>query len=188
MQGYRGCDKFWETIQHYGTDCWKVEVLWGGLTLDEANIYEQIEIRDNNTLFPHGYNLVRGGGGMKGYNWTDEQKKRQSARLSGENHPMYGKPAHNKGGPQSEEARKKQSESMKGKPAWNKGKKMSPEFCRRNSEWKKRREYYPAQSFFMTLSAEMPIKEKRKQLYRKYPNVPKETIRRWISQWEEKRI
>lgn len=61
MQNYRGCEKFWEAIQHYGTDCWKVEVLWDGLTLDEANIYEQIEIRDNETLHPYGYNLSLGG-------------------------------------------------------------------------------------------------------------------------------
>ena len=260
MKGYGGCEKFWEAIQHYGTGCWRVEILWDGLTLEEANIYEQVEIRDNETLYPYGYNLSEGGSGIKGYKWTDEQKKRQSTRFSGENHPMYGKPAHNKGVPQSEESRKKQSESMKGKTPWNKGKKMSaeycrivseskkgqvpwnkgkkmsPEYCRRNSEshkgqvawnkglktppeickkqseshkgqvaWnkgkkmsaeycrivsesKKRREYYPAQSFFISLSAELPIKEKRKQLYIKYPNVPKGTIMRWVSQWKEKCI
>ena len=36
------------------------ETLWDGLTLDEANIYEQIEIRDNETLYPYGYNLSYG--------------------------------------------------------------------------------------------------------------------------------
>ena len=40
MTGYRNSDKFWEAIQHQGTDCWRVETLWDGLTLDEANIYE----------------------------------------------------------------------------------------------------------------------------------------------------
>ena len=59
MSGYRECDKFWEAIQHYGTDCWQVEILWDGLTLEEANVYE--EIRDNETLFPYGYNLKTGG-------------------------------------------------------------------------------------------------------------------------------
>ena len=61
MIGYRGCEKFWEAIQNYGTECWADEILWDGLTLDEANIYEQIEIRDNETLFPYGYNLSLGG-------------------------------------------------------------------------------------------------------------------------------
>ena len=32
MQNYCGCEKFWEAIQNYGTDCWSVEILWDGLT------------------------------------------------------------------------------------------------------------------------------------------------------------
>ena len=61
MEGYRGCEKFWEAIKAYGTDCWQSEILWDGLTLDEANIYEQLEIRDNDTLYPSGYNMSLGG-------------------------------------------------------------------------------------------------------------------------------
>ena len=61
MTGYRGCDKFWEAIENYGTGCWASEILWRGLTSDEANIYEQVEISDNETLFPYGYNLSLGG-------------------------------------------------------------------------------------------------------------------------------
>ena len=60
-KNYCGCEKFWEAIQNYGTDCWSVEILWDGLTLDEANIYEQIEIKDNETLYPYGYNVSLGG-------------------------------------------------------------------------------------------------------------------------------
>ena len=36
LRNYRACQKFWEAIQHYGTDCWKHEILWDGLTLDEV--------------------------------------------------------------------------------------------------------------------------------------------------------
>ena len=61
MTGYRLCNKFWEAIQHYGTDCWAVEILWEGLTLEEANVYEDVEIHDNETLYPYGYNLKNGG-------------------------------------------------------------------------------------------------------------------------------
>ena len=61
MIGYRGCEKFWEAIEGYGTNCWHVEILWEGLTLDEANIYENLEIHDNETLYPYGYNLNSGG-------------------------------------------------------------------------------------------------------------------------------
>ena len=73
MSGYRECDKFWEAIQHYGTDCWQVEILWDGLTLDEANVYEEIEIRDNETLFPYGYNLKTGG--LNGEHSPETRKK-----------------------------------------------------------------------------------------------------------------
>ena len=61
MTGYRLCNRFWEAIQHYGTDCWAVEILWEGLTLEEANVYEDVEIHDNETLYPYGYNLKNGG-------------------------------------------------------------------------------------------------------------------------------
>ena len=61
MTGYRGCDKFWESINAYGTDCWAVEILWEGLTAEEANVYEDVEIHDNETLYPYGYNLRNGG-------------------------------------------------------------------------------------------------------------------------------
>ena len=30
MTGYRLCNKFWEAIEAYGTDCWTVEILWEG--------------------------------------------------------------------------------------------------------------------------------------------------------------
>ena len=74
MKGYHGCDKFWEAIEMYGTDCWRSETLWDGLTLDEANIYEQIEIRDNETLYPYGYNLDEGGGGVPNPSEKTRQK------------------------------------------------------------------------------------------------------------------
>ena len=61
MEGYSGCEKFWEAIEAYGTDCWQSEILWDGLTLDEANTYEQVEIQDNETLYPYGYNMSLGG-------------------------------------------------------------------------------------------------------------------------------
>lgn len=61
MTGYRLCNKFWEAIDAYGTDCWAVEILWEGLTAEEANVYEDLEIHDNETLYPYGYNLKNGG-------------------------------------------------------------------------------------------------------------------------------
>ena len=80
MTGYRGCDEFWKAIQHYGTDCWRDEILWEGLTLDEANIYEELEIRDNETLFPYGYNLKEGG---EGGTYSDEARRKISEAQKG---------------------------------------------------------------------------------------------------------
>ena len=79
MKGYRGCEKFWEAIQYYGTDCWRDEILWDGLTSDEANIYEQVEIQDNGTIYPYGYNQTFGGDGC---NASDETCRRISESVS----------------------------------------------------------------------------------------------------------
>ena len=61
MNGYRGCKEFWKAIQEYGTDCWQVEILREGLTAEEADIYEDVEIKNHGTLIPNGYNVREGG-------------------------------------------------------------------------------------------------------------------------------
>lgn len=116
MTHYRDCKKFWEAIQHYGTDCWRVEILWDGLTLEEANIYEQVEIQDNETLYPYGYNLNEGGGGIP--NPSEETRRRMSQasmghRLSKEHKEKL----HNsrRGKPLSEEHRKKIGDAHRGR-------------------------------------------------------------------------
>jgi len=53
-------------------------------------------------------NFTNGGEGNSGYIPSKETRKKQSNKLKGENHPMFGKR-------RSEEAKKKQSEKMKGK-------------------------------------------------------------------------
>ena len=57
MTGYRGCKAFWKAIQEYGTDCWWVEILREGLTVEEASVHEIVEIKNHGTLTPNGYNL-----------------------------------------------------------------------------------------------------------------------------------
>ena len=57
MTGYRGCSEFWKAIQEYGADCWQVEILREGLTAEEADAYEDVEIKNHGTLTPNGYNL-----------------------------------------------------------------------------------------------------------------------------------
>ena len=79
MTGYRLCNKFWEAIEAYGTDCWTVEILWEGLTAEEANVYEDLEIHDNETLYPYGYNLI--GGGMNAKRSPETCAKISKGRL-----------------------------------------------------------------------------------------------------------
>ena len=74
MAGYRSCPKFWEAIEAYGTDCWRSEILWDGLTSDEATIFEQVEIQDNETLYPYGYNIEIGNEAPR----SDETRRKQS--------------------------------------------------------------------------------------------------------------
>ena len=167
MTNYRDCEKFWEAIEAYGTNCWRVEILWDGLTLDEANIYEQVEIRDNETLYPYGYNLNEGG---NSYNASEETRRKMSQarmghRLSKEHkeklhNSRRGKPLSNehrkkigdahRGRKLSDEHRKKmskahlgkslskeQKEKLKGRKPWNKGEKMPKEFRQKMSEAQK---------------------------------------------------
>ena len=113
MSGYRGCDKFWEAIQHYGTNCWVVEILWDSLTLDEANVYEEIEIRDNETLFPYGYNLTMGG--LNG-EYSPEARKKISENSGMKRPEVRAKvSAAHKGKKLSAEHRKKIGEGITGR-------------------------------------------------------------------------
>lgn len=69
--------------------------------LDEREVY-YINLYNS---FNDGYNLSEGGNGTRGFKWTEEQKDKKR----GENHPLYGKPAHNKGVPMTEEQKRKLS-------------------------------------------------------------------------------
>ena len=154
--------QFWEAIQHYGTDCWVVEILWDGLTLEEANVYEEIEIRDNETLFPYGYNLTTGGlnsepspetrkklsASHKGRKHTAETRAKISMNhgMRGKKNPFFGR-KHTaetrakisvaiKGRNLAAEHCKKLSESRKGKNNHNYGKNLSAEHRKKLSESK----------------------------------------------------
>lgn len=78
----------------------------------------------------------------------------------------------------STEARRKISEA-------NKGKKRSVEQRRKMSEVNKLRlpEYVPAHTLFLSLPPDMPLREKRKLLHTKFPNVTKDRISKWVRKW-----
>jgi|688.fasta_scaffold116147_3 group I intron endonuclease len=71
-----------------------------------------------------GYNARKQANSPLGCEWTEERKKEQSFRMSGEKHHFYGKSL-------SKQHKEKISISNKGKIAWNKGKKASQEIIER---------------------------------------------------------
>ena len=126
---------------------------------------------------------------------SDEWRREHSERVRGENHPMYrkkhsaesrkkmsaaqsGEKNHNYGKPMSDEQRQKRSEKLKGRV-------FSEETIRKNSDARRKPEYFEAKLFFfLLLPSDMPIREKHKQLYQKYPNIKQGTIRYWVRQWQ----
>ena len=125
-EGYKRCPRFYNAIKHYGWDAFTHEILYTGLTKEDA---EQLEVdmiakyktQDNDT----GYNLSVGGGVNCGFRRTDEFKAKLSAShkglQSGDKHPLWGTHrseetkerirAANVGKPKSDYTRKKMSKS-----------------------------------------------------------------------------
>lgn len=125
---YLGSGKAFQTaLKKYGVENFKREILATCSSQKQANIFERKAILE---LKPE-YNIAEGGYGS---GWTEEAKKehpeayekrRQALRLrmSGRNHPMFGKK-------HTPETRQKISKANKGRNVWNKGKvglKMSEE-------------------------------------------------------------
>ena len=61
-KGYKECSVFYNAIKKYGWDGFSHEILFTGLTLDEAEEKEIELISKWDTLSPNGYNLQTGGG------------------------------------------------------------------------------------------------------------------------------
>lgn len=101
-------------IAKYGADAFEFKILVVCPFGDYLNDLERNAIASYGTLAPAGYNLSLGGFG--GSQLSDEAKARRR-----------GRPAWNKGIPQSEEAKRKQSLSMMGKPSPQKGKPKTAE-------------------------------------------------------------
>lgn len=102
------------SMAKHGEDKFKFEVLLYATDSDYLNFMEQKIIAEYDTMMPNGYNLDSGGGVSRIISEVTKQK-------------LKGRPAWNKGIPQSEEAKRKQSIAMMGKPAPNKGKPKTEE-------------------------------------------------------------
>lgn len=121
-QGYRHNVYFYSAIQKYGWNNFKHEILYAGLTKEQACKIE-VELialyRSNDKRF--GYNFSIGGESRTGCKHSEETCRKLSEMQKGKNI--------------SEETRRKLSESLKGRvPYWSIGKHPSEETRRKMSE------------------------------------------------------
>ena len=138
-EGYKCNNHFYYAIKKYGWENLKHEILFDGLTIEQAE-EKEIELIGlyNSANREYGYNIEAGGKAHNtseetreklrkintGKHLSNETRKKLSERFSGENHPNYGKKFDeklrkklsdsHKGKRQSEEAKRKRIESLKG--------------------------------------------------------------------------
>ncbi len=98
--GYQGCPHFWRAIQKYGWDSFSHEILYDGLTKEEAELWEVnliAEYRSADLRF--GYNVSLGGKGTGKH--SEETRAKIGAVRRGRHH--------------TEESKRKMSEAHRGK-------------------------------------------------------------------------
>ena len=126
---------------------------------------EQYYIEVFDTLWPHGYNLTKGGDGVIPCEETRRKlSKTHKGLQAGEKHPFFGK--HH-----SEESKKKMSLARKGKTPPNKGKHLSEEQKRKIGESLKGRTG-PNKGKTMSEETKKKISEAKKKLYSSSKNHP----------------
>ena len=87
---------FYRAIQKYGWDGFEHEILYTGLTEEQAKLKEVELITQYRTRNKHhGYNATDGGDGTSGYKRSDAEREAMSAsrkgRHAGSRNPMYGR-------------------------------------------------------------------------------------------------
>lgn len=207
-----GNQHLYRAIQKHGWENFIFDTLHENVPKEELNDLERKEIaRFNcNSCCPGGwgYNKTDGGEGTIGFVQSAEHRQKISDALKGENNPMFGKPAwnkgkqgkshttqtrqkisdaqrgeknHNYGKSPSVESRRKQSRSMRGK---NVGKSRSAKTRQKISKAHRHPEYERARVFFYIDLANLPIKQKRKKLFAEFTDVAKVTLYKWAKDWQ----
>lgn len=98
----------YNALVKYGVDNFRFQIICICFN-DYCNEYEIDYIKKYNTIVPGGYNIQKGGKStVKRIPWTQEQRLDMSIKLSGVNHPNFGKKA-------SKERTEKMSRTMKEK-------------------------------------------------------------------------
>lgn len=121
--GYKNNAHFYSAIEKYGWENFEHEIIAEGLTKEEA-YKKEIELitfyKSNDRKF--GYNKSSGGDPGSGHVWTEEERKRQSEKLTGikrsaETRAKISKCVRNR----PQELREKFAKARTGKSPWNKG-------------------------------------------------------------------
>lgn len=121
--GYKEHPYFYRAIQKYGWNNFEHYIIQDGLTKEEANILENLNIIAYNTINSNfGYNLTTGG---EQPTFSEETRQKLSEMRKGEKHHLYGKHLSeetkqriskaNKGRKLSDDVKLKLSKSHKGK-------------------------------------------------------------------------
>lgn len=134
-KGYSGNQYFTKSINKYGWDNIKHEVMFNNLTEHEAKKLEQYMIQWYNTTNPnYGYNITLGGEGTKGLKgekspWYGKHHTEETKQKMSENNARYWE-----GKQFSEETKQKLSKARKGENHPLYGKQLSEETKRKISE------------------------------------------------------
>lgn len=135
----------YNAIRKYGETSFVFKILLKNVPIEKLDFYEKLWIKKFKTRIPNGYNISIGGSVLRGKDnpmfgvpskfkgvkrteevkikikekWTNERRKKQSDKFSGNNNPMYGihncgenNPNYNK--KISDETKRKISESLSG--------------------------------------------------------------------------
>ena len=89
---YKKCPLFYRAIQKYGWDNFEHNILYKGLSKEEA-VYKEQELIEkyNSNNVNYGYNLTKGGDGLNGYIASEETRQKMSIVNSGKNNYFYDK-------------------------------------------------------------------------------------------------
>jgi group I intron endonuclease len=112
---YSRCPAFRNAVQKYGWDNFTTEILHEGLSLAQANEYEELAIAAHSTQVPHGYNLSPGGKNHTHHKLTRMKLAARPVRPISKETRAKLIVARARRGPHSEETKKKMSASRTGK-------------------------------------------------------------------------
>ena len=178
-----GCRALHSAIKKYGKENFKWEILHENVIPELLGTLEKQEIAKYNTMSPHGYNLTEG---AEDGSQSEETIQRRTETLKA-NPPMLGKK-------HTPESRAKMSKSRTGSKRTSatrermsdaaKGHLVSGETRQKISKANMLSQRNDAHKMFLSLSPEMPLREKTVILSTKFPDVKRKTINYWLSEWD----